>query len=233
MPSRTFATSCMRGTRRSAETISVRWPVRASALPSRQATVVLPSAWTAPVISSVRPPAGALDLDRRAQRLVGLGLDLAHERGAAAALAHVRDAGEHAHVQQAAELARAADARRQLVAAECDQDREEERAEDGDDRVAQRARRAGRLGRVGRATTICRSEPALFSATRQLADALAQRGRLGVRGARAVDPVELRLQAQAGALEVVALELRALLEEGARDDVGDVGRLLRSRRRSR
>ena len=161
-------------------------------------------------------------LDSRAQRLVGLRLDAAHQPCAPAEAAQVGNAGEHPHIEQAPQLARALHARGQLVAAQGEQNPEEERSEGGQHAVSQRARRAGRGGRLCLADDLqvaARTE--LGKA--QLADALTKGAQLPLGRRVGLETFELGLELLAGLRDAAPLEARPLGQEGLRNGVGDCG----------
>ena len=130
---------------------------------------------------------------------------------------HCRQSGQPG---QPAQLARSADARRELIARERSQDCQERRRKEGEDRVLQGSRRA-RGGRRSRRLGELQLLAGRGSAHGQLAQALLDRANLGGRVGPAARLVE-RLEQVAAPLVEQAL-LAALLhrEEAVGDGVGD------------
>ena len=169
----------------------------------------------------------------RRQRLVGLVLDPGeHLRAQAEAAVDVGDARQQRQVDQAGELALAGDARDELVAAERDQDADEQAEEEREHAVADRLGEERSSGGSA-AWAMPRSVPALPSPTVSWRDPLADGGDLDAGVRSALQRGDLLLQRLARVAYALALEPGALSEErlgygvgrarsGDRDVVGHV-----------
>ena len=170
---------------------------------------------------------GQAELERSAQTVVRLVIRFAGRRLRHAALRTVwgRHGAERRQARQLAQLARSAHPRRELIAREGGEDRQESRREEGEDRVLEWPRRARRDRRLRR----LRELQLLASRRlthRQLVEALLNQSNLGRRAGSRPCLTERIPQLAACRGELSPLLVSLNREKGVRDGVRDRGRSL-------